>query len=242
MAERGGRLLGFAGVVHRGRVAYLRDLFVRPSEQSVGVDTVLLRSALTPEDRPRWTLASTDHRALGLYARAGMQPRWPNVELRAERTRRLDLPRSGVETVEGRPGDPALLEWDAEIGGRPRPQDHAFWVREQRGVPLWFRRGREVVGYGYARPAIRTVWTPEKVVIGPIGSRSADDAVACVLAAAAWAWRQGPVLDVAVPGPHPALPPLLEAGFRIIYVETFCASGEPAVDPRWYVGSGGDLF
>lgn len=243
VAERGRRLVGFGAVVHRGTVSYLSDLFVRPSEQSSGIGAALLRHAMPPDDRSRWTLASNDHRALGLYARAGMRPRWPNVELRAEQTRARDLPASGLETVEGQPDDPALLEWDAEVGGRPRPQDHAFWVREQRGVPLWFRRGGEVVGYGYARPAIRTVWTPEKVVIGPIGSRSADDAADCVIAAATWARRHGPVLDVALPGPHPALVPLLEAGYRIIYVETFCASeGEATVDPRRYAGSGGDLF
>jgi len=35
--------------------------------------------------------------------------------------------------VEARVGDPELIEWDRTIGGRPRPQDHAYWV-EQRGV------------------------------------------------------------------------------------------------------------
>ncbi len=59
----------------------------------------------------------------------------------------------------------------------------------------------------------------------------------------AWPCPHGSIVDVAVPGPHPRLAPLVEAGFRIIDVETFCASEQSvAVDPRWYLGFGGDLF
>ena len=243
VAEIEGAVVGFAGAVPRGAVSYLTDLFVRPECQSSAVGRSLLRHVLPDEGRPRWTLASSDPRALALYARAGLQPRWPNVELRLEPGQLRALPRSGVEAVEATPGDPELVAWDAEIGGRPRPQEHAFWTRRQGAQPLWFRRRGEVVGYGYVRPRIDTVWTPEKVVIGPVGSRSTDDAAACVLAAAAWAHRLGSVLEVALPGPHPALAPLLEAGFRIHYVETFCASeSASAVDPARYAGSGGDLF
>ncbi len=242
VAERDGSVVGYAGVVHRGSGTYLSDLFVRPDQQSAAVGTTLLRHVLPADGRARWTLASTDPRALA-FARAGMRPLWPNVELRLEVERARGLPSTDIEVVEAQAGDPELVVWDGEIGGRLRPQDHAFWADRQRGVPLWFRRGGETVGYGYVRFGMSTVWTPEKTVVGPVGSRSADDAAACVFAAVAWARPHGSIVDVAVPGPHPSLAPLLEAGFRIIYVETFCASDSSvAVDPWRYLGSGGDLF
>src|SRR5215217_4713121 len=42
---------------------------------------------------------------------------------------------------------------------------------------------------------------------------------------------------------RPALAPLFEVGFRITYIETYCAGGAgDLVDPRTYVSSGSDLF
>jgi GNAT superfamily N-acetyltransferase len=243
VAELDGEIVGYAGAVVRGTVAYLTDLFVQPGRQSREVGRSLLRRVLPIDGPPRWTLSSADPRALALYARAGMRPLWPNLELRLEAAAVRDLPPTGVAATPADPDDPALHGWDAEISGRPRPADHTFWVRRQKATSLWFKRGGAVVGYGYVRTGISTVWTPEKTVVGPVGSRDSAAAAACVAAAVAWALPLGPVLDLAVPGPHPALAPLLEAGFRITYVETFCASApDGAPDPRRYLGSGGDLF
>jgi hypothetical protein len=71
---------------------------------------------------------------------------------------------------------------------------------------------------------------------------AAEDAVACVVAAVSWARERQPDVELAVPGSHPALKPLLDGGFAIEYVETYCASDPALVDPTRYVGSGGDLF
>lgn len=241
VAEGGGEVVGFAAAVRRGPVAYLTDLFVDPARQSAGVGRALL-DRLLPPAAARWTLATVDPRALSLYARAGMAPRWPNVELRLEAETTGALADAGVEAVAADPTDPALAAWDAEIAGRPRPEDTAYWLGRCRGVPLWFRRAGCTVGYGVVQREVRTVWTPRKIVVGPIGARTAADAAACVLAAVAWALPHGPIVDVAVPGPHPALAPLLAAGARIIYVETFCASDPSLVDPTRYLGSGSELF
>ena len=78
-----------------------------------------------------------------------MRPQWPHFNLRLDGPLRADLPPADVEIVKARAGDPELVRWDARIGGRPRPADHAYWVREQRAVPLWFRRQSDIVGYGY---------------------------------------------------------------------------------------------
>ena len=120
---------------------------------------------------------------------------------------------------------------------------HAFWAREQRAVPLWFRRQGTVVGYGYVRLGAGTIYSPQACTLGPIGARTPDDAGACVLAAVAWARPRATVLLIDVPGPHPGLAALLDARFRITYVETFMAVAHtPFLDPRCYVASGGTFF
>lgn len=243
VAEEDGALLGYAGAVARGSVAYLTDLFVRPAAQSAGLGAALLRAVFPPAQpgRRRFTVASTDPRALALYVRAGLTPHWPNLLLRTVAPAPDRLPASDVEVVEAPPDDPELLRWDAELGGRERPEDHAFWVREEGGVPLWFHRGGATVGYGYARTRAPAFWHPEHLRLGPIGARTPEDARACVLAAVRWARPRSAVLRLDIPGPHPALPALLNAHCRIVYVETFLADAPP-FDPRRYLGSGDALF
>jgi len=172
-----------------------------------------------------------------------MQPQWPNLCLRANAPAPDSLPVTDVVVVEAHVDDRELVRWDAEISGRERPQDHAFWVRDQGGVPVWFERQGIRVGYGYARLGAGTIFYPDACTIGPVGARTAEDAAACVLAAVTWAQSRATVLRIDVPGPHPSLGALLDTGFRIGYVETFMSTMDsPFVDGQRYVGSGGDLF
>jgi ribosomal protein S18 acetylase RimI-like enzyme len=242
-AERGGAPVGFAGLVVRDGVAFLTDLFVQPDQQSGGIGGKLLGHILPPGARARCTTASSDPRALALYLRAGMQPRWPNCWLRGFRERLSELPGADVEVMEAAPEDPALLAWDAEIGGRRRPEDHAFWVERMAATPLWFRRGGQRIGYGYVQGrSDESLRYPQAAALGPIGARTPEDAVACVGAAARWASGRSEVMRIALPGPHPALAPLLAARFQLIDVETYCSSAEISFyDPRLYATSGAVL-
>lgn len=241
VAEAADGVVGFAGAITRDGVDYLADLFVRPAWQSAGLGRRLLESVMPQTERVRCTLASRDFRALGLYSRAGMQPAWPNVWLAvgAGALREERLPGADLVVCAAEPGDPALVARDAAACGRMRPIDHDYWVAAQRGVPLWFARAGRVVGYGYVqRESQRALWHPDTQTLGPIGAGTPEEALACVGAAANWASRAGVRLRIPVPGPHPALGPLLEAGFRITYVETFCSSAvAPRFDPRCYVPS-----
>ncbi len=242
VAERDGRVAAFAGSIARGNVRYLTDLFVRTAVQSSGLGQALLRHVLPADGRIHCTCSSTDPRALALYIRSRMQPQWPHLNLRLNEPL-SDLPTSDVEVVEAHADDPALARWDTEIGGRPRPEEYAYWVREQRAVSLWFRRRGDTVGYGYARLGAGTLYYPQACTLGPIGARTPEDAVVCVAAAAGWASRRAEVLRIDLPGPHPALAPLLAAGFRIVYVETFLSTAPaPFFDARRYVASGSSLF
>ena len=242
VAERAGVFLGFAGLTTRSGVAFLTDLFVRPDVQSGGVGRALLRAILPSDVAVICTLASSDPRALALYIRAGMVPQWPNYWLLGE-SEKLRFVAGDVEVVEAAPDDRELLRWDRRIAGRYRPQDHRFWVREQGGVPLWFRRGGVVIGYGYARFNASIIWHAEALTFGPIGARSAGEARGCALAAVRWGRERASAVRVALPGPHPALRPLLDAGLRIADFDTFVSTAqEPFFDPQSYLSTGGETF
>ena len=149
----------------------------------------------------------------------------------------------GVEIIEADPDDPALVQLDAQISGRQRTVDHQFWVREQRAVPVWFRRQGQTVGYGYIRFSAGTLSDPQACTLGPIGAITPEDAAACVLAAVNMALQQAEVLHIDIPGPHPCLATLLESGFHISYADTFVSSAvTPFFDARCYIASGGDLL
>jgi Acetyltransferase (GNAT) domain len=243
VAEQNGEVLAFVGAITRGNITFLTDLFVQPAQQSGQLGKTLLHAVLPQDDLVHCTMSSSDPRALALYIRAGMRPQWPHFALRLEKPAR-DMPLTPViEIIEADPGDPALVRWDAQISGRLRPVDHLYWLREQRAVPLWFRRQGQIVGYAYIRLGAGTLWYPQACTLGPIGVSTPQDATDCVLAAVNWALQRAEVLRIDVPGPHPCLATLLERGFRITYVDTFVSTTDaPFFDAQRYIASGGDLL
>jgi acetyltransferase (GNAT) family protein len=243
VAEREGKILAFAGAITRGNISFLTDLFVWPDQQSGQLGKTLLRSVLPQDDLVHCTMSSSDPRALALYIRAGMRPQWPHFALRLEKPGYKKPLAPDLEIIEADPNDPALVQWDAQISGRPRPVDHQFWVREERAVPVWFQRQGQTVGYGYIRLGAGTLSDPQACALGPIGARTPADAAVCVLAAVNWALQWVEVLHIEVPGPHPCLATLLESGFHIIYADTFVSTAvTPFFDAQCYIASGGDLL
>ena len=242
--ERDDTVIAYAAIINRGAIAFLADLFVDSAYRSAGFGRRLLEAVLPRDGRVCCTVASNDPRALPLYVRSGMRPCWPHVHLRAETTKLGRLPTVGVETLEADPDDSDWVRWDTEISGRPRPEDRNYWIGRRRGVPLWFRRAGRVLGYGMAqRLSDDSVWYPDALTLGPIGALEREHAVDCVLAAVHWARSRAQMVRISLTGPHPAIAPLLKAGFRIVEVETFCSNtSEPFVDSQRYVSSGGDLF
>ena len=243
VAEQDGKILAFAGAITRGNISFLTDLFVLPSQQSGQLGKTLLRCVMPQDDLVHCTMSSSDPRALALYIRAGMRPQWPHFALRLEKPR-YKMPRApDVEIIEADPGDPALVQWDAQISGRLRPVDHQFWVREEQALPLWFRRQGHIVGYGYVRLGTGSLNDPQTCTLGPIGTSIPEDATACVLAAVNFALQKAEVLHIDLPGPHPCLAPLLESGFHISSFDTFVSTAvTPVFEVRCYIASGGDLF
>lgn len=243
VAEQDGHILAFAGAITRGAITFLADLFVKPTTQSGGLGKSLLNAALPQDGLTHFTVSSTDPRAQALYIRSGMAPAFPHFNLRWHKPSRWELPSTAVTVVEGESGDQELIRWDARIGGRERPVDHAFWIKEQKAVPLWFLQHGKTIGYGYARLKTGSIRFPELCTIGPIGVNDPDNAAECILAAVSWASQHATMIRIDVPGPHPCLAPLLGIGFHIVYVELFVsAAPTPFFDPRCYIPSGSDLF
>jgi GNAT superfamily N-acetyltransferase len=266
VAEARGRILGYTASIRRGQVIYLSELYVRDDVQSSGIGKALLgqvlprgcrapslndhrqmhvRSAGFRRGSTCCTLSSSDPRALGLYIRAGMQPRWPHFLLYADSSHLAELPTGDVEIAPAEPGDPELVRWDADVGGRHRPQDHAYWITEAAATPLWLVQEGETAGYGYVQRHSHEIalWHPEALCLGPIGACSAAAALDCTCAVVAWAAARAPALALGVPAGHPCLPILLDAGFRITYVETFVSTVRDLwADPACYLPSGSTLF
>ena len=244
VAELDGRIVGFTALTTRPPVHFLAELYIRPQHQSKGVGRKLLEQVLPEEGSTVCTLSSDDERALALYVRSGMQPHWPFFYLRINAADLKGCRATDIEVVEAQPEDANLINWDRGISGRDRPQDHDYWVNGAAAVPLWFRREGRMAGYGYMQmQSEESLSYPGAITIGPIGARTIEDARMCALAAVAWASERASVLRIGVPGPHPALAPLLEAGFRITDTDIFvCRGSGMFVDPRRYIPSGGTLF
>ncbi len=245
VAEEEKRVLAFAASITRAGKTFLTHLYVHPDHQSEHLGTQLLRFVLPADhEKTRFTVSSTDLRALSLYIRLGMQPQWSNYLLGAFGSLAPSSLQTEIECQEGAADDPQFVEWDSIAGGRRRPEDIAYWVSEQSAIPLWFRRRDKTVGYGYVSLNTSSFWASGVCTIGPMGVKQAEDAADCVLAAIQWASQHAVrSYRIDVPGPHPCLAPLLAAGFRIFYPETFVSSAHtPFFDPRCYIPSGSNLF
>ncbi len=243
VAEEDGKIVAFAGAITRGNISFLTDLFVLPSSQSGKLGKTLLQTVLPQDNLIHCTLSSSDPRALALYIRAGMHPWWPHYALRLDKlTHTWPLP-PGMEIIEADPSDLALLSWDTRISGRPRLQDLEFWVRDEKAIPLWFRRRGQIVGYGYVRFGVGAQSNPQACKIGPMGADTPDDATACVLAGVHWAMQRSAEIHIDMPGPHHCLPILLEHGFHIKHFDTFvCSASSLFLDARCYIAGSGDMF
>jgi GNAT superfamily N-acetyltransferase len=250
VAEDADGLAGYAASFTRSGVTFLSDLFVVPARQSRGIGAALLHHALARVGGTRCTMSSLDPRALALYTRAGLRPRWPHMLLAASPPDFAALPGAAVDVTVASAGDPAFVEWDARLSGLSRPEDHAFW-RAVGAVPLWFAHVGDRVGCGYVWHRADANPDAPEVRVGPLGAVSPEHAVGCVGAALRWAASSAASADpraaprewtyrVAVSAAHAALAPLLEAEFRVSGLEIFCCSRDDLFfDPRAYLALAG---
>ena len=183
VAERDGRVVGFTAATLRGDVWYLSMLFVLPEEQRHGIGRALLARTM-PRPGSGATIAvgsdSANPASNGLYARLGMpgrMPVWLAVGRPPRDWRAPALP-AGAEVEpmaadsDGRIDDRLQRELDAvdrSTFGFDRPSEHAFSRREGRRGFV-YRRGGQVLGYGYAAPSgrISPIAVTDAELLGPV--------------------------------------------------------------------------
>lgn len=217
-----GVVVAFGAGVDTGRSCHLADLFVDPARLGQGIGRPLL-AAVLEHAAERTTFASEDERALPIYVRAGMRPLWASLYVQGG-TANLPLTGAAFETQPAAPEELAALEraWT----GHDRSADHVYWGSMADVEPFVVRDGSAIAGLGYGRARqAATIRVLDRLVIHPDA-----DPVATTIVAARQAARGGPVL-VTVPGPHPVLQPLLEAGMRIVDRDQFLASDPSLLDP-----------
>jgi len=234
VAVDGPVVVGFGAALDTGRARHLADLFVRPDRLGQGIGRPLLDAVLGDAVR-RTTFASDDPRALPIYVRAGMRPRWVSLYVEGPVDRIVALPRS-VTIEAASPAELAGIEegWS----GVDRLRDFAFWAGQPEADLFVVRDGDAVAALGAARVRqARPVRVLDRLVINP---DPGVDPVPVTLAAIARAGRGGLALS-AIQGPSPVLRPLLDLGFRIMDRDQFMASDADIVDPARLVPNAGML-
>jgi len=147
VAERDGAIVGYARSIKRDGVRELTEFFVMPGHQGQGIGRELLARAFPAEGaRHRTIVATLELAALGRYLRTGLSARCLALYVSA-------TPRAiGIETdlqaeVLTPDGLALIAPIDRRLLGQAREVDHR-WLLEGRDGFL-FRRGGEVVAYGY---------------------------------------------------------------------------------------------
>ena len=231
-AGGGSRIVGFGATIDTGRSVHLADLFVEPERLGQGIGRALLAAVFEGADR-RTTFASDDPRALPLYVRAGMVPLWPSLYLQGA-ARGLPAIPGDIRTEAASADRLAAIELDWT--GHDRTADHRHWASAGEADGFVVEAGGRVAAIGSAR--VRQA-APIRVLDRLVIHRDADPLTA-TLAALARAGRGGPVFACLL-GPHPAVRPLLEAGFRIVDRDQYLASDPDLVDPVRLVPNPGML-
>jgi GNAT superfamily N-acetyltransferase len=231
VAEDMGTVTGF-GAARRigataGPVTMLCDLFVDPGSHGRGTGQALL-AALWQPGTPRMTFSSLHAHALPLYTRAGLDAWWPLLYLGGGTGA---LPRPPGWTVSAATAtEVAALE--AEWTGIDRAADHRAWAARPGGQPVTARRGTAPLAAGTVGGVDAEYGIIHLALSPAAGDGGAAGAVLAVLAS-----LSPPGGRACLPGPHPAVRPLLGAGWHVDFMDIFMATEPGLLDPRRAVPS-----
>lgn len=233
VAEQAGTVTGFGATRQLGTgpdaVAMLCDLFVDPRAHGRGLGRAMLTRLWDGAPR-RMTFSSQHPHALPLYTRAGLDAWWPLLYLAGE-VRAVPRP-AGWEVSRASPRQVAALERDWT--GIDRAADHAAWAARPAGWPAVADRRGEPLAAGTVAGAGAGYGIVHLALAPTAGPSEAREAVLAVLAALAPPDGRA---RVCLPAPHPAVRPLLAAGWRNEYLDLFMATSPGLLDARRAVPS-----
>jgi len=244
------RIVAFGSAIQRGSVWFLSMLFVLPEEQGFGLGRTILERLLPAPGEATSLATATDSLqpiSNALYSQYGMVPRVPLLHLIGSPTRTdalPDLPPSievlafeaieagAVAGIDGSVLAGTVDEVDRELLGFAHPEDHAFGRSNARRGFL-YRRGRQVLGYGYASEVGR---------IGPVAIRD-ESLIPAVLGHLLQAIEPRGAHAVWVAGSAgSAVATLLEAGLRLDGAPILMCWSRPFADFSRYLPSSPGLL
>jgi GNAT superfamily N-acetyltransferase len=211
VAEIDGTVAAYGAARRAGGVTMLCDLFVDPARHSAGVGRSLLDAVLQGSGE-RFTFASRDPRAMSLYVRQRMIPRWPLLFLSGPPLR------PGVLRCRQTPMAEAG-EAERELIGGDQASSYAYWATRPRATGLIVEEDGEILAAGAAEPG----------ELLHLATAPGHDPAATLTAALATFTAER--VRLTLPGPHPALAPLLDAGWRIEDSDQFLSTSDGLLSP-----------
>jgi GNAT superfamily N-acetyltransferase len=234
VASDEGRVIGFGatrGIAGQGGVtSMLCDLFVDPAQHGRGCGRALLAALWPEQGAPRMTFSSRHPYALPLYTSVGLDAWWPLLYLAGDPSA---VPPPAGWTVA--PSSPeAVSRFEAGWTGADRGADHHAWTRRPNGVALVAALDGRPLAAGTAAGAGDDFGLVHLATAPRLSDAQAGDSVLAVLAALENAAGQA---RVCLPAPHPAVRPLLAAGWRATDLDLFMATTVDLLDARRSVPS-----
>src|SRR5579875_210508 len=212
--ELDGVMAGFGATVH-----------------GMGLGRAML-STLWAGQGPRMTFSSLHANALPLYTSFGLDAWWPLLYLAG--------PVAAVGVPDGWSVQPETARRAAALErqwtGADRTADYLAWAERPSGQAVVALRDGEAAATGVTGGAGAGFGVVHLALPGDAGDRCARDAVLAVLAS-----LRPPGLAAAarvtLPAPHPAVRPLLAAGWRCAELDLHMATEPGLLDPRRAVPS-----
>jgi GNAT superfamily N-acetyltransferase len=243
-----GAVTGFGATRRLGEgqaaISMLTDLFVDPRAHGTGTGRTILSALWTDQPR-RMTFSSLHSNALPLYTSFGVDAWWPLLYLRGP-TSRLTTPAGwSVRTTAPRVVAELELAWT----GIDKAADHEMWAARPAGVSVIVSfEGRPVAAgtaggagadYGVSHLSV------DAASLATLGRDAAAHKPSDLYAAAADAViatlcsldAPDAQVHLCLPAPHPAVRPLLAAGWKIGEFDLYMASEPGLIDPHLAVPS-----
>ncbi|MCW3820211.1 GNAT family N-acetyltransferase [Micromonospora sp. DR5-3] len=200
-----------------GVTSMLCDLFVDPAHHGRGCGRALLTQLWPEQTTARMTFSSQHPHALPLYTSVGLDAWWPLLYLTGDP--RTVRPPAGW-TVELSSAD-AVGAFEVGWTGLDRTADHHAWTRRPNGLALVAaldgqpRAAGAAAGEGAGFGLVHLASDPR------LTDAQAADAVLAALTALDGVEGHA---QVCLPAPHPAVRPLLAAGWRTADMDVFMAT------------------